>query len=367
MTNVDNTFEGSGGIGDGTTFMRNEGLILANGSDLLSAGQCDGTFTNVGELRAASGSGGMSIGAPTMDQSGSVILESGSGLVRFGDYVQNAGSTSIEGTLYLWITGDSVHYIQNGGHTELLGEIVVLPGGSATVILNDGTFSGTGSVDGTVEADAASTARVEPGAPTGTLHVSNLQMNGGTLAIQVAGWNAGEFSAVEVVGTATIKGTLEISHASGYPQGLHGTVRVVQADSVDFDATVDYVDEVTNFPVNVVVGPNYVDLVWIATTPAPELSAGAPSLDRPLVVRPDPAPGGRASVAFEVPANTTRCDLSVFDLSGRLVLTLASGSLGAGTRSVTWDGRTAGGVPVASGVYFVRLDTRLAHRHLISG
>jgi hypothetical protein len=48
--------------------------------------------------------------------------------------------------------------------------------------------------------------------------------------------------------------------------------------------------------------------------------------------------------------------LAVYDLGGRLVRTLASGSREIGSHTVTWDGRDNAGRPVSSGVYFYRLD-----------
>ena len=46
-----------------------------------------------------------------------------------------------------------------------------------------------------------------------------------------------------------------------------------------------------------------------------------------------------------------RVSLRVFDVSGRLVRTLAEGPYLAGRHTVSWDGRDASGKPVASGVY----------------
>jgi hypothetical protein len=43
--------------------------------------------------------------------------------------------------------------------------------------------------------------------------------------------------------------------------------------------------------------------------------------------------------------------LAVYDLAGRLVTTLHRGALPAGPHHVTWDGRSAAGEPVASGLY----------------
>ena len=61
------------------------------------------------------------------------------------------------------------------------------------------------------------------------------------------------------------------------------------------------------------------------------------------------------TVNYEVPA-AARVDLSVYDVSGRLVRTLvASGSHDPGRFSVAWDGNDDGGAPTATGVYFARL------------
>ena len=43
----------------------------------------------------------------------------------------------------------------------------------------------------------------------------------------------------------------------------------------------------------------------------------------------------------------------MFNVAGRLVKTLASGSQPAGTYTVTWDGSDASGVRMAPGVYFL--------------
>ena len=47
--------------------------------------------------------------------------------------------------------------------------------------------------------------------------------------------------------------------------------------------------------------------------------------------------------------------LRIYDVAGRRVRILVDGVQAAGVHSVRWDGRDAGGRPVASGVYFTRL------------
>jgi hypothetical protein len=62
-----------------------------------------------------------------------------------------------------------------------------------------------------------------------------------------------------------------------------------------------------------------------------------------------PNPARSATVSFYLPRRDD-VDLSVFDLSGRKVVTLAKGSLAAGKYTREWNGQN-----VAAGVYFARL------------
>ena len=61
------------------------------------------------------------------------------------------------------------------------------------------------------------------------------------------------------------------------------------------------------------------------------------------------------SISFAVPENAGVVNLAIFDVSGRLVRTLESGSLAAGTYTRVWNGRDAQGRAVSSGTYFYRL------------
>jgi subtilisin family serine protease len=53
---------------------------------------------------------------------------------------------------------------------------------------------------------------------------------------------------------------------------------------------------------------------------------------------------------------TSRVRVTVYDIIGREVATLAEGEQSGGFHDVQWDGTEAGGVPVASGLYFCRLE-----------
>jgi len=60
-------------------------------------------------------------------------------------------------------------------------------------------------------------------------------------------------------------------------------------------------------------------------------------------------------IAYELPARM-RVSLRVYDVDGRLVRRLVDTAEGPGFCSVTWEGQNDAGEPVASGVYFYRLE-----------
>jgi hypothetical protein len=67
-------------------------------------------------------------------------------------------------------------------------------------------------------------------------------------------------------------------------------------------------------------------------------------------------PGGSETlVAFTLPSGGS-VRLDIYDVSGRHVRELERGPLGAGEHVASWDGRDSRGRPVASGVYFVRVE-----------
>ncbi len=63
------------------------------------------------------------------------------------------------------------------------------------------------------------------------------------------------------------------------------------------------------------------------------------------------------TIAFNVPGESGRVTLTVYNVNGRVVRRLVDGPLGAGPHSIVWNGRDDGGEDLASGVYFARLAT----------
>lgn len=70
---------------------------------------------------------------------------------------------------------------------------------------------------------------------------------------------------------------------------------------------------------------------------------------------PNPLAAGSTSIRFQIPQDGAQAALAVYDIRGRRVKTLVSESLPQGEHVRTWDGSDDSGRPVASGVYFYRL------------
>ena len=62
------------------------------------------------------------------------------------------------------------------------------------------------------------------------------------------------------------------------------------------------------------------------------------------------------SIAYSVPTGGGRVEVTIYDVSGRAVRTLLDDLRPAGPGQIRWDGLDATGRPVATGVYFARLD-----------
>jgi hypothetical protein len=69
------------------------------------------------------------------------------------------------------------------------------------------------------------------------------------------------------------------------------------------------------------------------------------------------------TIRYSLP-DRCRVSLSVFDVTGRRVAVLIERTQDAGDHTVIWDGRNHRGLPVASGVYFLRLSTPFGNRSL---
>lgn len=96
---------------------------------------------------------------------------------------------------------------------------------------------------------------------------------------------------------------------------------------------------------------------------------GVPAPTRVTTLRVTGAPNpfrGEIQLAVDSPRSGFE-NLEVRDIQGRIVRHLQSGTFAAGTRSVTWNGRSDTGAPMSAGVYLVHLRTAtgVADRRII--
>jgi len=95
-------------------------------------------------------------------------------------------------------------------------------------------------------------------------------------------------------------------------------------------------------------------LVWVLDTTFIREVDVKPSVTSIFGAYPNPF---NASVWIEASvAEASFCDISIFDFSGRKVLTLLTGNFIPGSFKIRWDGKTDDGVDVGTGIYWVRLN-----------
>ena len=81
--------------------------------------------------------------------------------------------------------------------------------------------------------------------------------------------------------------------------------------------------------------------------------------------RPNPF-NPATTIRFSIP-DEGRVSLAVYDVSGRFVKQIVSGTLPAGEKSAAWDGTDSNGNPAGAGVYFCRLEAsgKTMHRKMV--
>lgn len=83
---------------------------------------------------------------------------------------------------------------------------------------------------------------------------------------------------------------------------------------------------------------------------------------------PSPNPSVRNFQLSYYTPRQVRAELQIYDVSGRHIRSLASGTAAVGAHSLSWDGRDDAGKVVGGGIYFARLNldgVRLADRRMV--
>ena len=104
------------------------------------------------------------------------------------------------------------------------------------------------------------------------------------------------------------------------------------------------------------ISHGYSGILTIDTVTAVNDDAGAlPKATTIAAIYPNPF-NPRTTIEFEL-AETGAIELAIYDVGGRLVRVMDSGSRAAGRYQATWDGQDNDGRAVPTGTYFCRLNT----------
>ncbi len=174
------------------------------------------TATNVGKISFSSG---------TLTNNGTLQTEQGSAptappAMVIGAPLSNAGDFNV---FYPTVFNQAAAGITQSAGTSTLTSSLNLTGSSAQFTINGGTLRGTGSITGNVSNLGGI---VSPGFSPAALSITgNYQQTlGGTLAIEIGGTGIGsESDRLNVIGTANLGGTLQLSLINSFVPGLSFT------------------------------------------------------------------------------------------------------------------------------------------------
>jgi hypothetical protein len=205
------------------------GTLQFNGADIVTNAANITLSSTTGKIVNQSAANAL-LGFNT--NTGAFTLSGNASLSTTGGSFTNAGTVTVSTGSTFTVGGSSYNYTQTAGTTTVNGTLAGASTGS--LALNGGNLYGTGTLDyGVVD-----TATITPGTSatsTGELQVNGTyaQNSGGALDVTIGGTTAGtKFDQLNVSGTASLNGTLNITLASGYTPAIGNTFDILNATSV---------------------------------------------------------------------------------------------------------------------------------------
>jgi len=201
------------------------GAIVQNGSTVMIAGSLNnggGTLTL--DNSGLTVGGNFNNGAIAKVQNGSTVAIGGTvfnsgGFNIEGSKVSVSGDFNNDGSAYLDSTSNMT---VSGNYTQNQGASLKVNGTLAATIafINGGTVSGSGIINADVQNIGGTIDVSDPGIPA-TLAINGDYTQGpnGTLLIDILGTSLGQFSVLDVTGTARLDGTLELDFINGFTAG----------------------------------------------------------------------------------------------------------------------------------------------------
>ncbi len=204
-------------------------VVITNGGTLTVTGtNPDGTstFTNIS-------SGGMLNGGSYLIGQGSKLIYSGSNditaiaantaltLSSTGEILDgntnalstlasNAGSLTLMSGATLTTSGD---FTNSGSVTIGTGTTLIVDGGSGVFDLQDGGLTGGGTLEATLDQTGGT---LNPGDPQSITIDGAYDLYGGTLDLDLAGTNPGQYDRVSALGAVILDGTLAVTIEPGF-------------------------------------------------------------------------------------------------------------------------------------------------------
>ncbi len=191
----------------------NEGTIEMEGAG--NSFSTAGNFNNnAGASVTMSGTNG-SLAAAMAFVNGGTVTMSGS-----GDTLSAASFTNTGGNVFVG-AGESVNvtnnYTQSGASASLKVNGTLA---AAITFINGGTVFGSGNIQANVINNGGTVDVSDPGTPTTLTITGNYtQGPGGTLLIDILGTGVGQYSVLDVAGTATLDGTVNLDFLNGFMPG----------------------------------------------------------------------------------------------------------------------------------------------------